>query len=106
MKHKLLNLTRFYKQAILLVVDFCVLLSSLYLSFVLRLGDAWPADHMYPSWWLFIFIPAISIPIFIRFGLYRSVLQYIGIRVITTTFRATTISCLIIGFYIWTGDNI
>ena len=39
------------------------------------------------------------IPLFIKLGLYRAVLQYIGIKVITTTFQATTVTCLVIGFF-------
>jgi FlaA1/EpsC-like NDP-sugar epimerase len=68
------------------------------LAFVLRLGEPLPLDYIYDSLWIFITIPIIMIPIFIRLGLYRSVLHYIGVKVITTTFQATTISCLIIGF--------
>ena len=49
-------------------------------------------------WWLFFAIPLLMIPLFVKFGLYRAVLQYMGIKVITTTFQATTIACLIIGF--------
>jgi FlaA1/EpsC-like NDP-sugar epimerase len=62
------------------------------------LGEAFPLAYIYDSWWIFIVVPVITIPLFIKLGLYRAVLQYIGIKVITTTFQATTISCLIIGF--------
>jgi FlaA1/EpsC-like NDP-sugar epimerase len=82
----------------MLFVDISTLLFALWLAFVLRLGEPLPLDYIYDSLWIFITIPIITIPIFIRLGLYRSVLQYIGVKVITTTFQATTISCLIIGF--------
>jgi len=98
MKLRLQNLERIYKQFIMLFVDVSTLLFALWLAFVLRLGEPLPLDYIYDSLWIFITIPIIMIPIFIRLGLYRSVLQYIGVKVITTTFQATTISCLIIGF--------
>jgi FlaA1/EpsC-like NDP-sugar epimerase len=98
MKLRLQNLDRIYKQFIMLFVDVSTLLFALWLAFVLRLGEPLPLDYIYDSLWIFITIPIIMIPIFIRLGLYRSVLQYIGVKVITTTFQATTISCLIIGF--------
>lgn len=82
----------------MLFVDVTTLLFALWLAFVLRLGEAFPIEFLSSSWWLFIAIPAIMIPLFIRLGLYRAVLQYIGIKVITTTFQATTIACLILGF--------
>jgi len=98
MKLRLQNLERIYKQFIMLFVDISTLLFALWLSFVLRLGVPFPFDYIYNSLWIFISVPIITIPLFFKLGLYRSVLQYIGVRVITTTFQATTISCLIIGF--------
>jgi FlaA1/EpsC-like NDP-sugar epimerase len=82
----------------MLFVDFFTLLFSLWLAFVLRLGDPFPIEYMHPSWWLFISIPIIMMPLFVKLGLYRAVLQYMGIKVITTTFQVTTIACLIVGF--------
>jgi len=99
MKLRLQKLQRLYKQLIMLCVDVVTLLISLWLSFVLRLGEFFPADYIFNSWWIFLALPAVTIPLFIRLGLYRAVLQYIGIKVITTTFQATTISCLIVGFF-------
>ena len=98
MRLRLQNLERIYKQFIMLFVDLSTLLFALWLAFVLRLGEPLPLDHIYDSLWLFIAVPIVTISLFIKLGLYRSVLQYIGIKVITTTFQATTISCLIIGF--------
>ena len=98
MKLKLQNLERIYKQFIMLLVDISTLLFVLWLAFVLRLGEPFPFDYIYDSLWIFIALPIVTIPLFIKLGLYRSVLQYIGIKVIATTFQATTISCLIIGF--------
>ena len=98
MKLRLQNLERIYKQFIMLFVDVLTLIFSLWLAFVLRIGEPFPTEHLYPSWWIFIAIPIIMIPLFVKLGLYRAVLQYIGIKVITTTFQATTIACLIVGF--------
>jgi len=98
MKLRLQNLERIHKQFIMLFVDVSTLLFALWLSFVLRLGEPFPLDYIYDSLWIFITVPIITIPLFVKLGLYRSVLQYIGVKVITTTFQATTISCLIIGF--------
>ena len=98
MKRRLQGLERIYKQFIMLFVDILTLLIALWLAFVLRIGEPFPIIFISSSWWIFVTIPAIMIPLFIKLGLYRAVLQYIGIKVITTTFKATTIACLIIGF--------
>ena len=101
MKFRLQNLERIYKQIIMLFVDVATLLFALWLAFVLRIGEPFPTEYIYPSWWLFIAIPGIMIPLFVKLGLYRAVLQYMGIKVITTAFQATTIACLIVGFLMW-----
>ena len=98
MKLRLQNLERIYKQFIMLFVDILTLLFALWLAFVLRLGEPFPSEYIYGSWWIFVAVPVIMIPLFVKLGLYRAVLQYIGIKVITTTFQATTIACLIVGF--------
>jgi FlaA1/EpsC-like NDP-sugar epimerase len=99
MKLKLQNLERIYKQFIMLFLDVLTLFFALWLAFVLRIGEPFPASYIYPSWWIFIAIPIVMLPLFVKLGLYRAVLQYIGIKVITTTFQATTIACLVVGFF-------
>ena len=98
MRFRLKNLQRIYKQFIMLMFDVFTILSALYFAFVLRIGDAIPTNYLLQSWWVFIVAPLIMIPLFIRLGLYRAVLQHVGSKVVTTSFQATTISCLIIGF--------
>ena len=98
MKNRLINLPRIYKQLIMLTFDELMLLFAIWFSFGLRLGDPWPIGYMQPNWWIFIAIPAIAIPLFIKLGLYRAVLQYMGIKVFITSFQAITITSLIVGF--------
>ena len=82
----------------MLTIDEFMLLFAIWFSFALRLGEPWPIEYMQPNWWIFIVIPAIAIPLFIKLGLYRAVLQYMGIKVFTTSFQAITITSLIVGF--------
>ena len=98
MKLRLQNLERIYKQFIMLLVDVITLLFALWLSFALRLGEGFPSEYIFESWWVFVAVPVVMIPLFVKLGLYRAVLQYIGIKVATTTFQATTIACLVVGF--------
>ena len=98
MFNKLINLPRIYKQAIMLVIDVFILIFSVWFSFFLRFSVVWPIEYMQPNMWLFIAIPAISIPLFIRIGLYRAVIQHMGIKVFFTSLQAITITSLIIGF--------
>ena len=82
MRLRLQNLQRIHKQFIMLFVDIFTLLLALWLAFVLRLGDPFPLDYIISSWWIFFTLPLITIFLFIKLGLYRAVLQYIGIKII------------------------
>ena len=100
MRLRLQNLQRIHKQLIMAFVDIFTLVLALWLAFVLRLGDPLPLDYIFSSWWIFFLLYLfITIFLFIKLGLYRAVLQYIGIKIILTTFQATTIACLIVGFF-------
>ena len=100
MKTKLLTLDRIYKQLITLSFDVIILIFSLWLSFALRFGEPFN-PYLIDNLWLFIFVPIIAIPLFVKLGLYRAVLQYIGIKVISTSFNAITISCFAITFFMY-----
>ncbi|OUV41684.1 MAG: polysaccharide biosynthesis protein, partial [Rhodobacteraceae bacterium TMED111] len=97
MRDRLTNLSRQKKQAIMISADVCFLLFAIWLSFALRLGDVW-SNKLESNLWIFIFIPVVSIPIFMKLGLYRSVLKFMGTKVIVTAFQAITITSLILGF--------
>ncbi len=97
MRDRLTNLSRQKKQVIMISADVCFLLFAIWLSFALRLGDVW-SDKLESNLWIFILIPIVSIPIFIKLGLYRSVLKFMGTKVIVTAFQAITITSLILGF--------
>ena len=97
MKNKFINLNRFYKQMLMILSDQSVIIFSLFLAFILRFGDI--SDSIYyisKNWWLFIIIPFTTAFFFIKSGLYRAVLKYIGTRLIIITFRSTTLSCLVV----------
>ncbi len=93
------NFSRIQKQFILLIFDILILNIALFLSFILRLEDFYPIEFMYKDWWLFIILPIISIPFFIRLGLYRSVLKHIGNRTILAIIQSITASVIILGFF-------
>ena len=91
-EEKLSQLPRNVKKAVLIVSDTIILPSALYVAFVLRFGDLAPVkfEHL----WLFIAAPIISIPIFIRLGLYRAVVRYMGDRAIYTIIKGVTLAVI------------
>ena len=60
------------------LLDSMVLIGTLLASFSLRLGVwYWPEDDLV---WVMLGAPIIAIPIFVRFGLYRAIIRYIGFK--------------------------
>ncbi|MBN4079173.1 polysaccharide biosynthesis protein [Beggiatoa alba] len=95
MYKKLSESSRNTKRALLVAVDIVALPVALWLGYVLRLGEVWP-QGIVNAWWLFIAAPLVAVPIFIRMGLYRAVLRYVGSKALTTIVKAVTITTLIL----------
>ncbi len=93
-----LGLPRNVKRLILLSADLFLLLFSLWASFSLRLGELFlPGGDMV---FLFIAVPVIAVPIFIRFGLYRAIIRYIGFIAMWAVVKAVSLYTLIWGVVI------
>ena len=95
MLKKIINLSRSQKQLILITLDSVILISVLFLSFSLRLGYWYlPSENILYMIW---FSPLIATPIFFRFGLYRSIIRYIGLKSLWAVVKAVSLYALIWG---------
>ena len=95
---KLLKLFRSKKQAIILLVDLLLLPIALWISFSLRLGELYePVGNIR---YLFLAAPLVSIPVFVKFGLYRAIIRYIGFRAMWAVVEAVSLYNLLWGIII------
>ena len=81
-------------------IDLVLLPLSLVLAYALKFSNYLPIDEILKNQWLFYLIPVIIIPLFVKNGLYRSVLKYMGYQVILSTMKAITIASTIVFFII------
>jgi UDP-N-acetylglucosamine 4,6-dehydratase len=89
----ILNFSRTKKSALMILADIVLVTFSLWLAFALRMSEGfWPSQTQL---WLFILAPIIALPIFIKFGLYRAVIRYIGYRAMLAIFQATGMFVLV-----------
>lgn len=86
--------SRLVKRIILILVDLCLIPFSFWAAFALRFGDALP--RMVDFWWMVVAAPLVSIPVFYTFGLYRSMLRYMGIQVGWALVKGMAVSTLIL----------
>jgi len=89
------NFSSHTKKSLLIVVDFIFLPIALWFAYSIRLGEFMPSS-MFDVWWLFLAVPFIAVPVFIRMGLYRAVLRYVGAKALLTIAKAVTIVTLIL----------
>ena len=94
---KLSSLNRLTKQLILISCDLFFLYMSIYVSYCLKIGEVFIANYIFFDFWILI-LPLITIPIFIKLGLYRAVLKYIGKNTIIAVVKSITLSSIFIGF--------
>ena len=92
-------LPRSAKRLIMILVDTVLLISSLWLSFSLRLEEwYWPLEGIEDEViWLILFAPVLAIPAFMYFGLYRTIIRYLGAKAIRSLVLAVSFYVLIWG---------
>lgn len=106
LRERLLRLPRRYKRMLQVVTDVFLVWLALWLSFVVRLGTD---DLTYPfrvHAWLFLAAPLIAIPLFIRFGMYRAVMRYLGNDALIAIWKAVTISALVLSLVVYWNRSV
>lgn len=97
MLSKLANLPRVSKKIIMIFTDSILLILILWASYSIRL-DLWylPKDDTFR---LILAAPIIAIPIFSKFGLYKSVVRHIDLKSLWYLFLAVSFYALLWGFF-------
>lgn len=91
---KLFQTQRVYKQLIMLAADSILLICAVWASYAMRFSTWQPElkDGVY----LLYLAPIISIPIFIKLGLYRAIIRFIGGQAMLATLWGVIISTLVL----------
>jgi FlaA1/EpsC-like NDP-sugar epimerase len=89
------NLSRNNKRAVMLLFDVIAIIGSIFAAFSIRLGY-----FFYPTGDVMLFMiasPLIALPFFIRFGLYREVIRYVGFKALWHISQAATLYAIVWG---------
>ncbi len=101
LRQGLLQLPRRQKRFLQVVTDVALIWLALWLSFALRLGELDAAQPFDGHGWLFLLAPIIALPIFIRLGMYRAVMRYVGNDALITIAKAVTLSTLVLALAVY-----
>lgn len=85
----------------MLCCDVVLLPLALWSAVALRFSSISPDVSTY--WWLFFAVPFVTVPIFIRLGLYRAVIRYLDDKIIYTVFYGVTLSVLLLTAVVFMG---
>lgn len=102
----LFGLARWKKRLIMLGADMVLVPFALWASFALRLSSWRP--ELNDGVWLLVLAPLVSIPFFIRLGLYRAVVRFLGGQVLNAVFVGISVSVfmLIVTTFVFKLDGI
>ena len=92
-----ISLPRKVKQSILIIIDVITYQLSIILTFLLQTNSLSIYDEFLLFPWLFIAPMFIIVPLFIKYGLYRSVLKYIGPDTFSAIFNAISMNMIFLG---------
>lgn len=105
LRARLVSLPRQHKRLIQVSADVLLVWMALWLSFYIRLGNASFVDPLGGHAWLFGIAPLLSIPLFVRFGMYRAVMRYFGNDALIAIAKAVTLSALLLSLAVyWRAD--
>lgn len=95
MKNDFLDLPRVQKQLVAATADIICLPVIFFMSLVLHFADV--RHNISPQYvWLAIGAGFVSVPVYLRLGLYRAVVRFIDQRIIATVLQGVTISTVIL----------
>jgi len=92
-RERIIRTPRLWKRGIMILMDAVLLLVAIWASYALRLSN-WSPAITPERVTLAFFAVAVAIPIFIRLGLYRSVIRYLPEAAIWTVLRAMMIATM------------
>ena len=101
LRGRLVRLPRRQKRLIQVAVDVSLVWLALWLAFYIRLGNAGFAEPFGGHAWLFSIAPLVSIPFFIRLGMYRAVMRYFGNDALMAIVKAVSLSALSLSLAIY-----
>ncbi|MBT00268.1 MAG: polysaccharide biosynthesis protein [Oceanospirillaceae bacterium] len=88
----------------MVLADFIALPLALWSAYALRLADFWPVEYLKPAWWLFLITPVLGLLIFMRLGLYRAVVRFMGAQAIWAVAKGVILLALTLWLLAYLGQ--
>jgi len=96
MHYRILTLNRNIKKLLMLAADLVALPLALWSAYALRLAEWWPQEYLAGAVWLFLSVPVVGVLVFMRLGLYRAVVRFMGPQAILAVCKGVVVLALFI----------
>lgn len=97
--HRIMTLGRNSKKVIMILADLIALPLALWSGYALRLADWWPISYMQEAWLLFLLLPVIGVLVFMKLGLYRAIVRFMGAQAILSVCKGVfALAILLLAF--------
>jgi FlaA1/EpsC-like NDP-sugar epimerase len=93
---KIVSISRTNKRFVMVLADLIALPLALWSGFALRLSEWWPQEYLFASWKLFLLLPIVGIFIFMRLGLYRAIVRFMGAQAIWAVSKGVFLLALVL----------
>ncbi len=93
--YKVVTMKRAQKRLVMVCADMLVLPFALWSGYALRLSEWWPEKYLLAAWWMFLLVPFLGVFIFMRLGLYRAVVRFMGPQVLWAVVKGVTLLALL-----------
>lgn len=95
--YKVSTMKRSNKRLIMVFSDLIALPVALWSGYALRLSEWWPEFYLRSSWWLFLALPIVGVYVFMRLGLYRAVVRFMGAQAIWAVIKGV----MLLAVFLW-----
>jgi FlaA1/EpsC-like NDP-sugar epimerase len=97
---QILKWPRSLKRLVVVALDIGMALAAMWLAFTLRLDVLHRPEGV--QWVVYALAPAIAVPVFVRFGLYRAIFRYTGLAALIATGEAVAVyGALLLPTLLW-----
>jgi FlaA1/EpsC-like NDP-sugar epimerase len=94
MVSRILDWPRSAKRLVVLALDLVLALAATWVAFTLRFDT--PNVPEGNQWIMYALAPALALPVFVRFGLYRAIFRYTGMAALGATAKAVAVYCVLL----------
>lgn len=100
--YSLAAMQRVKKRMLMVAADFFILPAALWSGFAMRFSEWWPEQYLIASISLFVLLPFVGVFVFMKLGLYKAVVRFMGVQEVLSIFKGVALLAL----FLWAAATV